>query len=265
MSILKTDSMEMIQTSLQFQLEAKPKKVYLVGAGSGDPDLLTIKAVKVLQMADVLLFDRLVSEDVLEYVSKNCIRVFVGKECDYHTVPQEDINRLLVEYGSSHNVVVRLKGGDPFIFGRGGEEIQALEEAGLQWEVIPGITTALGAAATLGIPLTHRGYSSQLILMTGHKQKEQSVSEFSSMVLQNKALVIYMGLNRLASIVNDLLLANNSEHTPIAIVQNATLANQKVVTGTIGTIVEQYNQEKLVSPCLIIIGEVVSIRACLKS
>jgi uroporphyrin-III C-methyltransferase len=260
MKLLKNDVMESPQTSPRLDSGVKSKKVYLVGAGSGDPDLLTIKAAKVLQLADVLLFDRLVSEDVLEYVSKSCIRIFVGKECDYHTVPQEEINRLLVEYGKSHTVVVRLKGGDPFIFGRGGEEIQALEEAGLEWEVVPGITTALGAAAALGIPLTHRGYSSQLILMTGHKQKDQTVSEFHEMNLLNKTLVIYMGLNRLVSIVTDLLHSNNSKDTPVAIIQNATLSNQKVVTGTLETIVEKYNREKLVSPCLIIIGEVVGLR-----
>ncbi len=235
-------------------------EVYLVGAGPGDPDLLTFRAIRLMQQAEVVVYDRLVSKEVMALCRRDADRIYVGKERDNHTVPQEDINHLLVRLAKEGKRVCRLKGGDPFIFGRGGEEIDTLAEEGISFQVVPGITAASGTAAYAGIPLTHRDYSQAVVFTTGHLKDGTSNINWPALAQPNQTVVFYMGLHGLKIICTELMAHGMSKDMPIAMVQQATTPNQKVVTGTLNTMVEKIKSEKLKPPTLIIVGEVVTLQ-----
>lgn len=233
-------------------------KVYLVGAGPGDPELLTVRAARLIEKADVILYDRLVSSRVLESARADAVLHFVGKQEGCHFVPQEEISRLLVEYAERFGTVVRLKGGDPFVFGRGGEEYEEVYRAGIDVEVVPGISAALGASAAAGIPLTHRDYSSGIVFLTGHRRHDALLDDFAGLSFHNKTFVIYMGLSQLESIVQRLMETNPALlDVPAAVVEKATMPDQRVITATIGTICAKAREAEIRSPALVIAGEVV--------
>ena len=233
--------------------------VYLVGAGPGDPELLTFKALRLMQKADLVVYDRLVSAEILELVRRDAEKVYVGKKASLHSVPQDQINQLLVDAAKQGQRVVRLKGGDPYIFGRGGEEVQALIEAGISFDVVPGITAAAGAASYAGIPLTHRDHAQSVTLATAHLKDDSLDLDWPSLVKQNQTLVFYMGLTALPVICEALISHGMPATTPIALVQSATTAKQQVVTGTLTNIRERAEQAMIQPPALIIIGTVVSL------
>ncbi|VAW71107.1 Precorrin-2 oxidase @ Sirohydrochlorin ferrochelatase activity of CysG / Uroporphyrinogen-III methyltransferase [hydrothermal vent metagenome] len=235
-------------------------EVYLVGAGPGDPDLLTFRAIRLMQQAEVVVYDRLVSKEVMALCRRDADRIYVGKERDNHTVPQEDINHLLVRLAKEGKRVCRLKGGDPFIFGRGGEEIDTLAEEGISFQVVPGITAASGTAAYAGIPLTHRDYSQAVVFTTGHLKDGTTNINWPALAQPNQTIVFYMGLHGLEIICSELMAHGMSKDMPIAMVQQATTPNQKVVTGTLDTMVDKVKQFQLKPPTLIIVGEVVTLQ-----
>ncbi len=234
-------------------------QVYLVGAGPGDPDLLTFRALRLMQKADVVVYDRLVSPQILELVRRDAEKVYVGKAKSNHTLPQDDINMLMVTEAKKGNRVVRLKGGDPFIFGRGGEEIQTLIEHDIDFQVVPGITAASGAASYAGIPLTHRDHAQSVLFATGHLKDGTIDLNWSALAHSNQTLVFYMGLTGLPIICQKLMAHGLADTTPIALVQQATLAEQKVVTGTLADINDNPQTALLKPPTLIIVGSVVSL------
>lgn len=234
-------------------------QVYLVGAGPGDPDLLTFRALRLMQKADVVVYDRLVSQEVLELVRRDAEKVYVGKKRSNHTIPQEDINQLLADLAKQGNRVVRLKGGDPFIFGRGGEELETLVEQGVSFQVVPGITAASGAASYAGIPLTHRDHAQSVTFTTGHLKDDSVDLDWASLAKTNHTLVFYMGLTGLPQIVENLIKHGLPADTPIALVEKATRAQQKVVVSTLDSIESLEACKKLVPPTLIIVGSVVGL------
>lgn len=239
--------------------QAKKGAVYLVGAGSGDPELLTLKAYRIMQQADVVLYDSLVSEDILDMCCDQAIKVFVGKRCDNHALPQQDINQLLVTHAQAGKCVVRLKGGDPFIFGRGGEELQTVVKNGLYFESIPGITAASAAASSSGIPLTHRQCAQSVKLVTAFKKTNRPNEDYSEMLDPTQTVVLYMGLNRLAGLTEGLMQAGRDRKTPFAIISHASLPTQQVLIGTLEDIAAKQLVAKLPTPALLIMGEVVNL------
>jgi uroporphyrin-III C-methyltransferase/precorrin-2 dehydrogenase/sirohydrochlorin ferrochelatase len=234
-------------------------KVYLVGAGPGDPELLTLRAVRLLEKADVVVYDHLVSSAVLDFVAESAERIYAGKRRNEHTMRQEQINALLVKLAQEGKQVVRLKGGDPFIFGRGGEELQTLAVQGVSFEVVPGVTAASGVSSYAGIPLTHRDYAQSCIFVTGHLKDGTADLDWPSLVRPRQTVVIYMGLGGLPEICRQMMLQGASPDLPIAVVQDGSISTQKVVTGTLADMPERVAQAKLKSPCLTIIGEVVKL------
>lgn len=232
---------------------------YLIGAGPGDPDLLTLRALQLLQQADVILYDRLVPAGVLERARRDAERVFVGKQPGNHTT-QDRINELLVHYARLGLRVARLKGGDPFIFGRGGEEIEVLAANGIPYIVVPGITAALGAAATANIPLTHRKLSQSVTFVTGHVLDDESL-DWRSLAGSRQTVVFYMGVGHLAQIVAKLLAAGASADHPVAVVERATLPEQRTLRGTLETIVSVAQSAQVAPPALLIVGEVAALAA----
>jgi uroporphyrin-III C-methyltransferase len=248
-------------------------RVYLVGAGPGDPELLTLRAARLLGKADVVVYDHLVSQAVLDFVSPTAQRIYAGKRRNEHTLRQEQINALLVRLAQEGKQVVRLKGGDPFIFGRGGEELQALAAAGLGFEVVPGITAACGVSTYVGIPLTHRDYAQTCLFVTGHlKQRPQSAQgkaapqddvvsdlDWPALIRPRQTVVIYMGLSGLTDICRQLIAHGASPVLPIAVVQDGTIATQKTVIGTLADMPAKVAASGLTSPCLIIVGDVVRL------
>lgn len=234
-------------------------EVYLVGAGPGDPDLLTFKALRLMQQADVVLHDRLVSQPVLDLCRRDADFVYVGKARSDHAVPQEGINQLLVDYAKKGHRVLRLKGGDPFIFGRGGEEIEELSEAGVPFQVVPGITAAAGCSSYAGIPLTHRDYAQSVRFVTGHLKDNTANLPWAELVHPNQTIVFYMGLMGLPVICQELMSHGMSSDTPMALVQKGTTRDQKVVIGTLGTMVEVIKKQPVSAPTLIIVGQVVPL------
>ena len=234
-------------------------EVYLVGAGPGDPDLLTFRALRLMQKADVVVYDRLVSPEVLELVRRDAEKIYVGKAKSKHTVPQGDINELLAKEALAGNRVVRLKGGDPFIFGRGGEELETLIEKGVNFQVVPGITAASGAASYGGIPLTHREHAKSVVFATGHLQDNSINLNWQGLAQADQTIVFYMGLTGLPIICEQLVKHGLASTTPIAMVQSATTEKQKVVTGTLEDIQQKAEAADIKPPALIIVGSVVSL------
>jgi uroporphyrinogen III methyltransferase/synthase len=233
-------------------------KVYLVGAGPGDPELLTVKARRLIQSAECLVYDQLIGPAVLELAPAGCERIFVGKQCGRACRTQAEINEILVEFGRAGRRVVRLKGGDPFIFGRGGEEAQALRQAGVDFEVVPGITAALGAAAACGIPLTHRGVSSAVVFLTGHEDpgKGRTAVKWEDYGRLDATLCIYMGVRNLGAILSRLQAGGLAPDTPAALVEAATTENHRFVLATAATLAARAEAAAYASPAIAIIGPV---------
>jgi len=239
----------------------KPKgEVYLVGAGPGDPELLTLKALRLMQQADVVIYDRLVSEPIMELCRRDAEKIYVGKARSNHAVPQEGINALLVQYAQQGKRVCRLKGGDPFIFGRGGEEIEELFAAGIAFQVVPGITAASGCSAYAGIPLTHRDYAQSVRFLTGHLKEGSPELPWHELVYENQTLVLYMGLVGLEKICQRLIEHGQRPDMPVALVSKGTTPDQKVVVGTLADIASKVSDHQIQAPTLTIIGEVVRLR-----
>jgi len=234
--------------------------VYLVGAGPGDPDLLTFRAMRLLQQADLVVYDRLVSPQILELVRKDAEKIYVGKQRADHSVPQTEINQLLTEQALAGKRVVRLKGGDPFIFGRGGEEIATLSAQGIPFQVVPGITAASGCAAYAGIPLTHRDFTQMVVFVTGHLQNDTVNLAWQPLADLDATLVIYMGLKGLPVICRELIAHGKPADTPVALIESGTLAGQRVFSGTLATLPAEIDQYSVKAPTLIIVGEVVDLR-----
>lgn len=261
------DNLDAANQSIQQALAEwqTPKgEVYLVGAGPGDPELLTLKALRLMQQADVVIYDRLVSAPILELCRRDAEKVYVGKARSNHAVPQEGINALLVKYAQAGKRVCRLKGGDPFIFGRGGEEIQELYEAGVSFQVVPGITAASGCAAYAGIPLTHRDCAQSVRFLTGHLKEGSPELPWSELVYENQTLVLYMGLVGLENICEKLIAHGQRADMPVALISKGTTPEQKVVVGTLANIASKVEQHHIQAPTLTIIGEVVNLREQLK-
>ncbi|MEM5528415.1 siroheme synthase CysG [Gammaproteobacteria bacterium AS21] len=235
-------------------------EVYLVGAGPGDPELLTFKALRLMQQADVVMYDALVSKEVMELCRRDADLIFVGKHRDNHAVEQQDINQMLIDHAKKGRRVVRLKGGDPFIFGRGGEELQSLREHGIAFQVVPGITAASACSTYAGIPLTHRDFAQSVIFVTGQQKNRSTELDYSQLVGNDQTIVFYMGLHNLADICQKLVAAGKSSDTPAAIVSRGTCADQQVLIGTLSTLVDQQKHAALPAPSLIIVGEVVSLQ-----
>ena len=234
-------------------------EVYLVGGGPGDPDLLTFRALRLMQQADVVLYDRLVAPAIVDLVRKEAQRIYVGKQSDSHTVPQSELNSLLVTLAQQGKRVLRLKGGDPFIFGRGGEEIEELAAAGIPFQVVPGITAAAGCASYAGIPLTHRDYAHSCLFVTGHLKDGKLDFNWPALLQPKQTVAIYMGVKGIDVLQKNLLEQGMPPDMPAAIIQQGTTPNQKVYVGKVGTLVQTVADEEVKPPSMIVIGEVVKL------
>jgi uroporphyrinogen III methyltransferase/synthase len=237
-------------------------KVYLVGAGPGDPGLITVKGLSCLKQADVVIYDRLVDESILQEARSDAEKIYVGKASDHHTLEQGMINQLLIQKAREGKVVVRLKGGDPFVLGRGGEEAKALAENRIPFEVVPGISSAVAVPAYAGIPVTHRGVASSVAIVTGHKAIEGSESNIAwdKLSTATDTLVILMGLGNLAYVVEQLIKNHKPSSTPVAVITQGTTGFQRCVTGTLEDIVAKVKSENLRPPSVVVVGDVVHLR-----
>ncbi len=255
--------MSLLNEPLMFTEAVRAARVTLVGAGPGDPELLTLKAAKALRAASLVLYDHLVGKEVLELVPRNADRIYVGKESGCHTLTQEGIIDLMIRLARAGKPVLRLKGGDPFIFGRGGEEVQALAAQGIPFEVIPGISAAQGAAACAGMPLTHRDHAATLVFVTGHLRgqgPERSVDlDWTMLARPNQTVVIYMGVGTLPVICAQLIAHGLNPDTPAAVVERATLPSQRTIVGSVQTLPTLALVHDVQAPALIMIGGVVSL------
>ncbi len=238
----------------------------MVGAGPGDPDLLTVKAQRLIRQCDALVYDSLVPNEVLELVKGSCKCIFVGKRRDHHSFPQIKTNDLLLELVKSHKSVVRLKGGDPFVFGRGGEEASYLSDHGVSVEVVPGITSGIAASAYMGIPLTHRLAASSVTFVTGHEgiEKKEPLVNWKALAQSTDTLVVYMGVHNLKYIVEELILSGLPLTTPSAVIQQATVYGQRYLISTLEEVVDQAEKQKFEAPSIVIFGSVVNfqVSAC---
>lgn len=238
-------------------------KVYLTGAGPGDVELLTIKALKLVQKADVIIYDRLANNEILKEAKKDAILIFVGKEKGNHRVPQDEINEIIYQNALKYETVVRLKGGDPFVFGRGAEEALYLKQRDISFEIIPGVTSAISVPAYAGIPITHRGITPSFRVVTGHRKSSENVANINwQSFIEDETIVFLMGLHNINLIVTNLLKVGKAKDYPCAIISNGTTKNQTVITGTLEDIVEKSKDAQ--SPAIIIVGEVVKLRDELK-
>ncbi len=238
-------------------------KVYLTGAGPGDVELLTIKALKAIQKADVIIYDRLANPEILKEARKDTELIFVGKEKGNHKIPQSEINELIYQCSLKYKNVVRLKGGDPFVFGRGGEEALYLKQRDIKFEIIPGVTSAISVPAYAGIPVTNRGITPSFRVVTGHRKSSDNIANINwQSFIEDETIVFLMGLHNINLIVSKLLEVGKNENYPCAIISNGTTKKQKVITGTLKDIVEK--SKEAVSPAIIIVGEVVNLREELK-
>lgn len=237
-------------------------KVYLVGAGPGDPALLTVKAKVLLEICDVVLYDALIPPAIMALVNPQAERIYVGKRRGNHTMPQPEINQLLIDQAQRHAVVVRLKSGDPFMFGRGGEELQDLHKAGISAEVVPGITSGIAGAINLGIPLTHRDLSSSVIFVTGHESagKYQPKVNWQAIAQAADTIVIYMGLHNMGEIAQALMQAGKSPDTPVALIRQVSQPEQSALFGTLANIHDRIQAENFQPPAIAIVGSVVDLR-----
>lgn len=242
-------------------------KVYLIGAGPGDPGLMTLKGKSLLECADVVIYDALVSPPVLAMINPQAEKINAGKRMGRHSLLQEETTQLLIEKAQDHEIVVRLKGGDPFIFGRGGEEMAELLESGISVEVVPGITAGIAAAAYAGIPLTHRLYSSSVTFVTGHEAagKYRPAINWQAIAQGSETIVIYMGIHNLPYIVEQLSLAGLSPETPIGLVRWGTRPEQEELIGELGTIVQQVEETGFSAPAIAVIGAVVKMHSLLSN
>lgn len=231
-------------------------KVTLVGAGPGDPDLITLKGLRAIQQADVILYDALVNEELLKQAPVSCTKIYVGKRAEALSTSQDQINQLLVDYALTHGHVVRLKGGDPFVFGRGGEELDYVRQFGIITESIPGISSSTGLTGLQQIPLTYRGISESFWVITGSTSAGALSSDLQQAVQTDATVVVLMGYAKLAQIV-DLYVSNDKSHLPIAVIQNGSLPNERIALGTIDSILSEVEKKSLSMPAIIVIGEVV--------
>lgn len=235
-------------------------KVYLVGAGPGDPDLITVKGLKAIKEADVIFYDRLVNIELLSYASPKAELIYCGKLPDSHTLQQETINHLLVKHAQKGKVVTRLKGGDPFVFGRGGEEAEALAAKGIEFEIVPGITSGIAAPAYAGIPITHRDYGSSYAIVTGHRKNGEADNiKWEALAKGIDTLAIYMGVKNLSYIQQQLLQHGKDADTPAALIQWGTLMRQKTIISTLRDVSDAALREGIENPCMIVVGEVVNL------
>jgi len=260
-------SAEAAQRHLHSELEAETSdqkthrvgEVYLVGAGPGDPDLLTFRALRLMQRADVVLYDRLLGDDILSLVRRDAERIYVGKKANQHTMQQEDISQLLVDHALAGRRVLRLKGGDPFIFGRGGEEIEKLAQNDIPFQVVPGVTAAAGCASYAGIPLTHRDHAQSCLFVTAHGKDGVLGLDWETMIRPAQTVAVYMGLATLPVLMEEITSRGVSPDTPAAVVDNGTRENQQVIIGTVGTLAREAAKATLPGPAVIIIGSVVDL------
>lgn len=234
--------------------------VYLVGAGPGDPELLTVKAHRLIKEADMIVYDRLVSDEILDLIPTGIAKIYVGKATGRHSLPQDEINKLLVKLAKGHRRIIRLKGGDPFIFGRGSEEAAILAENHIQFEIVPGITSAMACSAYAGIPLTHRGLADGVQFITGHRRGDIELQlDQGTLGNKNCTLAIYMGLGNLEPIVNAVLDAGRPASTPVAVIEQGTTSQQRRVISDLSKLVVDTQRAGIVPPAMVVIGEVVSL------
>ena len=240
-------------------LQPTPGRVALVGAGPGDPELITLKGARLLREADVVIYDNLVDPGLLEFCSSTAERIFVGKMAGNHTLPQDEISQLVVDKALTGKFVVRLKGGDPFVFGRGGEELAVLLEAGIAVDIVPGVTAAMGAAASFGFPLTHRDHAQSCVFVTGHLKDHTVDLNWSALAQTNQTIVIYMGITGLETISTQLQAAGLSGDTPAALVYRATWPGQRIYPSTLAGLPDAARVNAVKPPALIVIGQVVAL------
>ena len=255
------DTKEILEDATNTIRKKMAGKVWLVGAGPGDVGLMTIKGMEIIKKADCIIYDRLANEEFLNWCKKDCEKIYVGKQNHHHTMKQEDINKLLIKKAMEHNVVVRLKGGDPYVFGRGGEECLCLYEAGIDFFVVPGVTSAIAGLCYAGIPITHRGLATGMRIVTAHNKRDELADiDFKSMANGNETLVFMMGFSKLSEICKNLLDAGMEKNIPIAVISNATTDKQRVVVGNLTNIEQKVSSdEKMTSPALIVVGKVVEL------
>ncbi|BAK12409.1 siroheme synthase CysG [Pantoea ananatis AJ13355] len=259
-SQMATGDVTAAKQTLDSELGDQPPRqgeIILVGAGPGDSGLLTLRGLQVMQLADVVLYDHLVSDEVLDLVRRDADRICVGKRASAHLLPQDEINQLMVQLAQKGKRVVRLKGGDPFIFGRGGEELQAAAQAGIPFQVVPGVTAAAGATAYAGIPLTHRDYAQSVLFITGHCRPDGDDIDWPSLARARQTLAIYMGAVKAAHISQQLILHGRAASTPVAVIGRGTRPDQQVLTGTLEHL--ETLAASAPSPALLVIGEVVNL------
>lgn len=244
--------------------------VYLVGAGPGDPELITLKGLELLKVCDVVIYDRLASYQLLEHLKDNCVKIYVGKKAGHHSKKQDEINRIIVESACNYEKVVRLKGGDPFVFGRGGEEIEELQKYNLPYEVVPGVTSAIAALDSAGIPVTYRGVSQSFHVIAGHtksSEDDETLSEDDDTLTDNYevlaklegTLVFLMGLSNLEQIANKLMQYGKDGNTPAAVISNGTMKNEKICRATLDNIAVEVNRKQMVSPAIIVVGNTAAL------